>query len=212
MSAELARAISDLEEAEALKLVQGQLDAGIDPMAILASCQEGMMLVGKRYETGEYFISDLMMAGEIFKTVTIPLSSRITAGGAGSRGKIVFGTVKGDIHNIGKDIVVSLLRAAGYEVLDLGVDVPPLKFVDAVNETGARMVGLSGLLTVAFDSMKDTIAALDAAGLRSRVRVMIGGGPMTVAVKQYTGADAWSINAQDAVSFANMWTEEIGHE
>jgi methanogenic corrinoid protein MtbC1 len=212
VSDELATAISDLEEAEALKLVQQQLDSGVDPMAILASCQEGMTLVGKRYETGEYFISDLMMAGEIFKTVTTPLGSRITAGGAGSRGKIVFGTVKGDIHNIGKDIVVSLLRAAGYEVLDLGVDVPPPKFVDAVKETGARMIGLSGLLTVAFDSMRDTIAALDEAGLRSRVRVMIGGGPMTAAVERYTGADAWSTNAQAAVSFANMWAEEISHE
>jgi methanogenic corrinoid protein MtbC1 len=212
MSAELARAISDLEEAEALHLVQQQLDAGGDPMAILTSCQEGMALVGKRYETGEYFISDLMMAGEIFKAVTAPVSSRITAGGASSRGTIVFGTVKGDIHNIGKDIVVGLLGAAGYEVLDLGVDVPPVKFVDAVKETGARIVGLSGLLTLAFDSMKETVDALDAAGLRSRVRVMIGGGPMTAAVKKYTGADAWSTNAQAAVTFANLWAQEFDHE
>ncbi len=211
MSDELALAVSDLEEADAIRLVQQRLDSGEEPLAVLASCQEGMTLVGKRYEAGEYFISDLMMAGELFKTITAPLSDLSAAGNGPGRGRIVFGTVKGDIHNIGKDIVVGLLRASGYEVLDLGVDVPPQKFVDAVKETEAKILGLSGLLTVAFDAMKETVAALETAGLRSRVRVMIGGGPMTVTVKQYTGADEWSINAQDAVSFADRWTEEAGN-
>ena len=123
------------------------------------------------------------------------------------KGKIVFGTVKGDIHNIGKDIVIGLLKAAGYEVRDLGIDVPHEKFVEAVKETGAKIVGLSGLLTIAYDAMKETIESLKAAGLE--VKVMIGGGPMTSAVKEFTGADAWATNAQAAVILANQWTEGV---
>ncbi|MGD0917567.1 MAG: cobalamin-dependent protein [Thermodesulfobacteriota bacterium] len=210
MNDELVTAISELDEEKAVRIAKKRLDEGADPMAILASCQEGMMQVGKRFETGEYFISDLMMAGEIFKTATAPLEARISAGGGGGRkGKIVFGTVKGDIHNIGKNIVVGLLKAVGYDVLDLGVDVPPQKFVDAVKETGAKIVGLSGLLTVAYDAMKETVSTLNTAGLK--VKVMIGGGPMTSAVKDYTGADAWGADAQTAVRVANQWTKQKGN-
>jgi len=208
MNDELAAAISDLDEEKALRLVKERLEKGDDPMALLASCQEGMMQVGTRFETCEYFISDLMMAGEIFKAATEPLEAQIIAGGgAGEKGKIVFGTVKGDIHNIGKDIVIGLLKAAGYEVRDLGIDVPHEKFVEAVKETGAKIVGLSGLLTIAYDAMKETIESLKAAGLE--VKVMIGGGPMTSAVKEFTGADAWATNAQAAVILANQWTEGV---
>ncbi|MGD0658524.1 MAG: cobalamin-dependent protein [Syntrophorhabdales bacterium] len=206
MNNRLVAAISDLDEGEAVSLVKELLNEGVDPIAILASCQEGMMQVGKRFENAEYFISDLMMAAEIFKTATAPLETRISAGGGTrKKGTIVFGTVKGDIHNIGKDIVIGLLRAAGYDVLDLGTDVPAQRFVDAASETGARIVGLSGLLTIAYEAMKETRAALDAAGLD--VKVMIGGGPMTASVKEYVGADGWGINAQSAVTLANQWTE-----
>ncbi len=205
MSDQLATAIADLEEPTALKLVQERLDAGEDPAAILTSCREGMVLVGKRYEASEYFVSDLIMAGEIFKQALALFSSRIKADTGGGRGKVVVGTVKGDIHDIGKDIVVSLLKAANYDVRDLGVDVPPGKFVDAVKETGATIVGLSGLLTISFEAMKQTIAALDAAGLRPKVKVMIGGGPVTATVQQYSGADAWGADAQTAVTLCNQW-------
>jgi methanogenic corrinoid protein MtbC1 len=157
MSDKLAEAISDLEEGSTLQLVQQRLDKGEDALAILASCQEGMILVGKRYEAGEYFISDLMMSGELFKKATEVLGSRIKTSTSSTRGKIVFGTVKGDIHNIGKDLTVGLLRASGYEVTDLGVDVSPQKFVDAVKQTGSKIVGLSGLLTVAFDSRRSRL-------------------------------------------------------
>ncbi len=211
MSDELAAAISDLEEGKVLQLVQQRLDRGEDALGILASCQEGMTLVGRRYESGEYFVSDLMMSGELFKRATEALGSRIKTSASGTRGKVVFGTVKGDIHNIGKDLTVSLLRASGFEVTDLGVDVPPQKFVDAVKQTGARIVGLSGLLTVAFDSMKETVSALNEAGLRPKVKVMIGGGPISATVQDYTGADAWGNNAQTAVSVANEWTKEVAN-
>lgn len=206
MSDELAMAISDLDEEKVPQLVEGRLNKGDEALAILASCQEGMTLVGKRYESGEYFISDLMMSGEIFKKASEILAPRIKTGGATTRGKVVLGTVKGDIHNIGKDIVAGLLRASGYDVTDLGVDVPSEKFVDAVKQTGAGIVGLSGLLTIAFDSMKETVADLNRAGLN--VKVMIGGGPISATVQQYTGADAWGTNAQAAVSFANEWTKQ----
>jgi len=206
---QLATAMADLEEAMVLKLVQQRLDTGEDPMMILTSCREGMVLVGKRFEAGEYWVSDLMMAGEIFKQVSGLLSSRLKTDAIGILGKVVIGTVKGDIHDIGKDIVVSLLKAANYDVRDLGVDVPPQKVIDVVKETGATVVGLSGLLTVAFDSMKETVAALAAAGLRPKVKVMIGGGSVSEKVQHYTGADAWGTNAQSAVSLCNQWIKEV---
>jgi len=209
MSDQLATAMADLEETTVLNLVRQRLEAGDNPMAILASCREGMTQVGKRFEACEYFISELIMAGEIFKQATALLSSRLKTDVIGGRGKVVVGTVKGDIHDIGKDIVVSLLKAANYDVRDLGVDVPPQKVVEAVKETGATVVGLSGLLTVAFDSMKETVAALAAAGLRSKVKVMIGGGSVTETVQQYAGADAWGTDAQAAVSLCNRWIKEV---
>ena len=199
MSDALAIAISDLEEDQALKLVQERLAAGSDPQAILASCRDGMALVGKRYEAGEYFVSELIMAGEMFKQANALLASHFGAGGGATRGKVIIGTVKGDIHDIG--------RAGGFEVLDLGVDVPKEKFVEAAKTSGAKVVGLSGLLTISFDSMKGTIAALKAAGMP--VKVMVGGGPLTEQVREYVGADALGADAQAAVRLAEQWSAEM---
>ena len=204
MSDPLATAMADLEEAAVLKLAKEKLDAGENPMAILKSCREGMVLVGKRFEAGDYWVSDLMMSGEIFRQASVLLGSLLKMDAIGTGGKVVIATVKEDIHNIGKDIVVSLLKAANYDVYDLGVDVPPQKVVEAVKETGATVVGLSGLLTVAFDSMKETVAELAVAGLRQKVRVMIGGGSISENVQHYTGADAWGADAQSAVSLCNQ--------
>jgi len=206
MTDELAVALGELEEDRTVQLVQQRLARGDDPSTIMKSCQDGMTEVGKRFESGEYFISDLMLSAEIFKKATVPLSDLVKTGSV-TKGRIVFGTVKGDIHNIGKDIVVGLLKAAGYEVTDLGIDVPASSFVEAVKATGASMVGLSGLLTIAFDSMKETIAALGAAGLKPKV--MIGGGTISDAVQKHTGADAWGNDAQSAVRIANEWTSEV---
>ncbi len=206
MTDEVTVALEELEEDRTVGLVQERLSRGDDPSDIMKSCQGGMVAVGKRFERGEYFISDLMFAADIFKRATAPLMDRVNADWH-SKGKIICGTVKGDIHNIGKDIVVGLLEAAGYEVTDLGIDVPPSSFVEAVKTTGASIVGLSGLLTVAFDSMKETVTALKTAGLN--VKVMIGGGTISAAVMQYSGADAWGNDAQSAVSIANAWTREV---
>lgn len=205
MADELVVAISDLEEEKALKVVRARIAKGEDGLSVLASCQEGMKSVGERFEAGEYFISDLMISGEILKRATEVIAPHIKTGTSGNKGKVVIGTVKGDIHNIGKDIVVGLLQASGYDVTDLGVDVPPQKFVDAVKDTGAKVVGLSGLLTVAFDAMKETVAALGTANLRPGVKVMIGGSLMSEQVMQFAGADAYGTNAQVAVTLCNQW-------
>ena len=164
-----------------------------------------MSEVGARFERQDYFVSDLIMSGEIFKQVGALLEPHLGSGGGSRLGKIVIGTVKGDIHDIGKDIVVNMLKAAGFEVIDLGVDVPPSRFVDALKESGATVLGLSGLLTLAFDSMKETIREVAAAGMRDKVRIMVGGGPVDGNVCKAVGADEWGRNAQQAVRLAKLW-------
>lgn len=206
---ELKQALTELEEETVLNIVQARMAAGDDPKEIFATCQAGMKQVGQLYERGEYFLPELMMAGEIFKQVTKLLESQITIESVPVRGKIVFGTVENDIHDIGKDLVVGMLRSAGFEVIDLGIDVPAQKFVEAVQESGARIVGLSGLLTLAFDSMKETVEALETAGLRPGVKVMIGGGSINEKVLAFAGADAYGPDPQAAVNFANQWIAEM---
>ena len=205
MSSALTKAMSDLEEATVLEEVKKRLENGDSATSILDDCRDGMSDVGKRFEESEYFISDLMMAGHIFKQATALLGTGSDAEAAEPAGTIVMGTVKGDVHDIGKDLVVGLLRAANFKVDDLGIDVPPERFVEAVSADGATIVGLSGLLTMSFGPMHDTVSALAAAGLRDKVKVMIGGGPMTEEVCRMAGADGWATNAQAAVSMANDW-------
>jgi methanogenic corrinoid protein MtbC1 len=207
MDDKLALALADLEEETALNMVDSKLAAGEDATAIMDACRTGMVEVGKRYEAGEYFISDLMMAGEILKQVTGKITPYLKGDTTEPKGKVVAGTVKGDIHDIGKDIVVAMLKSNNFDVTDLGVDVPPDKFVQALKDTGASVLSLSGLLTVAFDGMKETVQAVEAAGLRDKVKVMVGGGPVTDKVREYTGADAWGADAQAAVTLANQWVE-----
>jgi methanogenic corrinoid protein MtbC1 len=205
MSEQLKQALSNLEEEAVLTLVRQQLDSGIDPLAIMADCRDGMAQVGKRYESNEYYVSDLIMAGEVFKQAMALIGTKFKTEGGPKRGTVVAGTVKGDIHDIGKDIVVSLLKAGNYNVIDLGVDVPPAKFVEAVKQNGAAVVSLSGLLTISFDAMRETVEALSAAGLRTKVKVMIGGGPVTEQVRAYAGADAVGADAQAAVTLCDGW-------
>jgi methanogenic corrinoid protein MtbC1 len=208
MSDQLKQALSDLEEEKALKLIQERLESGEDPLVIIADCRDGMADVGKRYEAQEYYVSDLIMAGEIFKQAMALIGKNFQTDSGPKRGTVVVGTVMGDIHDIGKDIVVSLLQAGNFKVVDLGVDVPPTKFVEAVKESGAKVVGLSGLLTIGIDAMKTTVDALDAAGLRPDVKVMIGGGSLTEQVRELVGADALGANAQAAVDLCNKWMKE----
>ncbi len=204
--ADLVNTLANLKEAEALKIVKDRLSAGEEPVKILDDARKGMEIVGKRFANSEYFIPDLVYSGEILKAVTELVKPKMAKEVATKRlGKVVFGTVAGDIHDIGKDIVVFMLDVNGFEVYDLGVDVPPQKFVDKIKESGAPVVGLSGFLTLAFDSMKETIEAMKAAGLRDKVKVMIGGGQITEEVRKYTGADAFGQDAMAGVTLAKKW-------
>ena len=208
MAGKLSKLLADLQEPEALAYVDEALGKGTDPEALLAEAQEGMSVVGQRFSKGEYFILDLVFSGEILRGIVQKIEPKLKAGAgkeAKRLGKVIVGTVAGDIHDIGKDLVVFMLDVSGFEVTDLGIDVPVQKFVDAVKETGSTVVGLSGFLTLAFDSMKETVDAIKQAGLRDKVKIMIGGGQIDDQVKKYTGADAYGRDAMAAVQLAKGW-------
>jgi methanogenic corrinoid protein MtbC1 len=207
MAKDLVSTLADLKEKEALKIVEDRLNAKEDPIKILDDARRAMEIVGKRFADSEYFIPDLVYSGEILKAITEMVKPKMTKTAETKRlGKVVLGTVAGDIHDIGKDIVVFMLDVNGFEVYDLGVDVPAQKFVDKIKESGAPVVGLSGFLTLAYDSMKQTVDAMKAAGLRDKVKIMIGGGQITEEVRKYTGADAYGKDAMAGVSLAKKWT------
>ncbi|OGN99619.1 MAG: hypothetical protein A2Y58_05575 [Chloroflexi bacterium RBG_13_51_52] len=206
MAKDLSKALADLKEDEAVAIVKEKLNAGADPMGILNDAGKGMETVGARFSKGEYFIPDLVYSGEILKKINELVKPKLTGGGAAKTGgKVIIGTVAGDIHDIGKDIVVFMLDVSGFEVYDLGVDVPVQKFVDKIKETGAPTVGLSGFLTLAYDSMKQTIDAIKSAGLREKTKIMIGGGQITPEIVKYTGADASGKDAIEGVALARKW-------
>lgn len=206
MAKDLVKTLADLKEKEALKIVEDRLSAGEDPLKILDDARRAVEIVGKRFSDGEYFIPDLVYAGEILKEITDMVKPKLTKAAELKRlGKVVVGTVAGDIHDIGKDIVVFMLDVNGFEVLDLGIDVPAQKFVDAIKNTGSRVVGLSGFLTLAFQSMKDTVETIKEAGLREGVKIMIGGGQIDDQVRSFTGADAYGKDAMEAVKLAKGW-------
>jgi len=206
MAKDLVKTLADLKEKEALEIVKNRLSAGEDPLRILDDARRALEIVGKRFSDSEYFIPDLVYSGEILKAITDMVRPKLTKGAEVKRhGKVVVGTVAGDIHDIGKDIVVFMLDVNGFEVKDLGIDVPVQKFVDAIKETGSKVVGLSGFLTLAFQSMKDTVEAIKKAGLRDKVKIMIGGGQIDEQVRGFTGADAYGKDAMEAVKLAKGW-------
>lgn len=207
MSRDLIDAIVNMREKEAAAIASNLSRSGEDPLAMLEYCKHAMEIVGKRFEEGTYFLPELIMAGEVLKQVSEIVKLRLRGEVQTERlGKVIIGTVKGDIHDIGKDIVVFMLDVHGFEVMDLGIDVPPQKFVDAVNDFQAPVMGLSGFLTLAFDSMKATVDAVNEAGLRNQVKIMIGGGQIDDEIRKYTGADAYGLSAMDAVNLSKKWT------
>lgn len=206
MTEDLATALADLQEEAALRIVRERLTGGDDPLHILTDARRGMETVGQRFARCEYFLPDLVYSGEILKQIGEIVRPRITRTvDTRGLGKVVIGTVAGDIHDIGKDIVAFMLDVNGFQVFDLGVDVPAQKFVEKIVETGAAIVGMSGLLTLAFDSMKATVDAIAAAGLRDRVRIMIGGPQVDEQVRKYAGADAYGQDAMSGVALARQW-------
>ena len=174
---------------------------------ILDACREAMVTVGERYEQREYFLPELVVAGELLEQIGELVKPQIKdeAAQIEPTGKIVLGTVAGDIHDIGKDIVAFMLDVNNYQVYNLGVDVPVQTFVDKIKEMDADILALSGFLTLAFDQMKLTVEAVQEAGLRDKVKIMIGGAPMDDAVVGYIGADAFGLDAAAAVRLANDW-------
>jgi 5-methyltetrahydrofolate--homocysteine methyltransferase len=167
MSQQLIEAITDMREDDALKITEQMLQSGANPLTVLEACRQAMEVIGKRFEEGVCFIPELILAGEVLKQIAEKVKPLMheQAQTTEKLGRVVFGTVQGDIHDIAKDIVVFMLDINGFEVTDLGVDVPPDRFVEAVQETGANIVGLSGFLTLAYDPMKATVEALKEAGL-----------------------------------------------
>jgi len=206
MPGELVSRLADLKEQEAIEITKKRLDSNEDPLAILSDARSGMEIVGDRFAQGQYFIPELIYSGEILKQITEMIKPKLTKEAEVKRlGQVVLGTVAGDIHDIGLNIVDFMLDTNGFEVYNLGVDVPAAKFVDKIKETGASIMGLSGFLTLAFDSMKETVDAIKGAGLREKVKIMIGGGLIDDEVRRYTGADAYGRDAMAAVTLAKGW-------
>jgi 5-methyltetrahydrofolate--homocysteine methyltransferase len=196
----LAKAITELEEEQVAALVKERLENGTAPLEIVNALQEGMSEVGKRFESGEYFLGELVMCGEIMKDAMDVLEPHLGGASGEHKGTIVIGTVKGDIHDLGKNIVVMLLKGAGYNVIDLGVDVPKEKFVEAIKESKAPLCAMSVLLTGCQESMKEAVEAIRAEGLDAKV--LIGGNYIDESVKEYVGADYVGTLASDGVKVA----------
>ncbi|MBN2401501.1 MAG: cobalamin-dependent protein [Spirochaetes bacterium] len=207
MNDKLVNLMADLNEDETIALTKKLLDSGEKPLAILDAAKEAMAVVGKRFEKGEYFIPDLMMAGEILKGISAIVKPLMESGGgeAEKKGKVLIATVEGDIHDIGTDIVTFMLEVNGYDVLNIGIDVPADVIIKNIKEFKPQVVGLSGFLTLAFDSMKKTVEKIEAEGLRKDIKIMIGGGQIDEEIRKYTKADAYGKDAVAAVQLSRQW-------
>lgn len=200
---QLIELMSAVEEEQTLNEVKRLMAAGAEPLELLEALRQAMSVIGERFEKKEYFLSELIMSAEIFDQAVALLMSGLKGDSGGKKGTVVLGTVQGDIHYIGKNLVATLLRCEGYEVHDLGEDVKPETFVAEVQERGADVLGLSALLTTAFEPMKETIDKLAQMGLREKVKVIIGGAPVDESVVDYCGADRCGKDAGEAVQLVN---------
>lgn len=206
MSKKLVEAMADLDEDVVLAEVKALKAQGTPALDVIASLQEGMEIVGNRFEKKEYFLSELIMSAEVFNE-----ASEII-GGMGETGKskngiFVIGTIYDDIHDIGKNIVTTVMRSNGFEVIDLGVDIPTDKFIEAIKQYKPKVVGISCLLTTCFDNVKECIKAIGDAGLRESTKVLVGGGPVDDAAGEYMGADIVCKNAQQTVEYCKKFVE-----
>ncbi|AEE90497.1 Cobalamin B12-binding domain protein [Tepidanaerobacter acetatoxydans Re1] len=204
----LTEAVGELDEEQVLQILEEFIAS--DPteeeaQKAIAACQSGMNIVGDRFEAGEYFVGDLIFAGELLSQAIEKLKPIIGSAGEQKIGTIVLGTVHGDLHDIGKNIFRSMAEAAGFEVYDLGIDQPVEAFVEKVKEVKPDIVGMSGVLTLALEAMKETVDGLKEAGLRDTVKIIIGGNPVTKEVCEHVGADAWTTNAAEGVKICQRW-------
>jgi len=202
MSEELALAIVELNRDRALNLVKSRSEKGESPLQILEECRQGMTIVGERFQKGEYFLAELILSAEIFKGAVEILDPYLTATDPQeSRGKMVLATLQGDIHDLGKNLFAALVKAQGFEVHDLGVDVAPALVVEKVKEVKPDFVGFSALITSVFDAMKEAAEMLEEAGLRNQFKLMVGGGIASEMVKDYINADFYTTDAMEGVAY-----------
>jgi methylmalonyl-CoA mutase cobalamin-binding domain/chain len=210
LSQEFVNAVVSLDEVKAIELARERLGSGEDPLRILDDLTRAANVIGEKYERGDFFIADLVMAGEILKEVSDLVRPKLREFGKVREpiGRFVIGTVEGDIHDIGKNIAVTMAEAAGFEVIDLGVDVSPQKFVEAIQKHSPDIVGMSCLITVGIESMKKTVDEIKKAGLRDKVKIIIGGGRVDQYACEYVDADAWTNSAAEGVRIMLKWVEE----
>jgi len=199
MGKSLAEALVKFEEEAVLGEVADRLEAGENPMAIIRDLQDGMGLIGDRFNTGEFFLSELLMSADIFTRAMEILEPRLEGTTMETIGRIVIGTPKGDLHDIGKNIFCTVAKAAGFEVHDLGVDVPVERFLEAVQEVKPQILAFSALLTTAFNSMKEVMDLVNEKNLRDELKVIVGGGVVTENVKNFIGADGYTNDAMDGL-------------
>ena len=201
--AELYDAILAGNAKKAEEVTKAALDANANPSELLSKYMiPAMDEVGKRFECNEYFVPELLIAARAMKTALRLLTPKLAAAGAKAKGRVVIGTVQGDLHDIGKNLVASMLEGGGFQVIDLGVDVPPQKFLEAALEEEGSILAMSALLTTTMTQMKAVVQALEASGARGKTKVMIGGAPITQQYADEIGADGYSDNASAAVGLA----------
>jgi 5-methyltetrahydrofolate--homocysteine methyltransferase len=202
----LQECVSNFDVASAKNLAQAALEAGISTDKAINALAKGMETVGTKYENGEYFLSELIMAGETMREAMDILLSKAKAGPRSVRGSVVIGTVKGDVHSIGKDIVKAFLLSAGFDVHDLGVDVAAESFIECLNKTNANILAMSALLSTTMPYMATVVDELKKSGLRNKVKIIIGGAPLDDQYASEIGADAFGKDALAAVRICASWT------
>lgn len=203
---ELENAMADLDEDAVLDMMKEIMDNnGEGVQEAMEACQKGMARVGTLFEEGEYFVGDLIYAGEIMVEAMDILKPALAGSGTSKVGRMILCTVKDDLHDIGKNIVKAMLEAGGFDVLDLGIDVPPEKVVETAKQENIKIIGLSGVLTLALDSMKDTVNAFKEAGIRDDVKIIIGGNPVSEDSCKAIGADEWAYSPQKTVKVCTEW-------
>jgi len=196
---ELTKAIVELENEKVSKMVKDELAKGTAVEEIVEKCRQGMEIVGQKFSKGEYFLPELIMAGEIFNSIIEIIRPVLAEAKTNTVGKIVLATVQNDIHDIGKNVFKGFAEANGFDVHDLGVDVDPETIVNTIKNEKPDIVGLSCLLTSAFDSIENTIAKIKEAGVRNQVKIIIGGAPVSEELKDWSGADAVTRSAAEGV-------------
>jgi methanogenic corrinoid protein MtbC1 len=206
----LTQAVGKLDEEKVLEILKDFM--ATDPseeeaQKAVAACQAGMAIVGDFFEQGEYFVGDLIFAGELLTNALDILRPILGASSSAKMGTVLLGTVAGDLHDIGKNIFKNMSEAAGFNVFDLGIDVPAATFVEKTKELNPDIVGMSGVLTLALESMKETVKALREAGVRDGVKVIIGGNPVTREACDLIGADAFTTNAAEGVKICQEWVK-----